>query len=316
MKWLASILVLGAAVYFLDWGVVSETLSKINPWHFALAVLIILPEHGILAWRWYMIVRDNTPMVFREHGRRFLISVFLSTFSPGSVGGDIYRFFSLRKDSTDPWLLAGAIARERVLGIVGFSVFYLLCYGGGKMKMGEFTWALDNPFDIGALVLGCGLAAVVPVGRACMWGIGVDFVASRPKLYDFCRLVAHGVDLGSGSWALRMLSISLIVCLLWTLSIYIIDQNVQVMESAGWHTFLVFGMVGVLTDLIRTLPITFQGIGIREGIFAYLLTIVGAPFDAAFILAAAAYAAVSLSILAAGAIGMLLPAATEADPAP
>jgi len=50
--------------------------------------------------------------------------------------------------------------------------------------------------------------------------------------------------------------------------------------------FLLLGMVGILTELVRAIPISLQGIGIRERVFAFLLTEYGGSFDQAFVLGA------------------------------
>ena len=66
------------------------------------------------------------------------------------------------------------------------------------------------------------------------------------------------------------------------------------------------GVVVVLAELIRLLPITIQGIGLREGAYAYVFTLLGAPSEAGFALSAVAYLALSLAIILLGAIGVIL----------
>jgi uncharacterized protein (TIRG00374 family) len=312
VKGLASIAILVfVAVFFLDLNEVAKTITQISPWYFTLAVIIIIPEHIFLAWRWYLIVHKNVQLPFKVHLRYFLISIFLNTFAPGSVGGDLYRFFALRKNSTDHWMLAGAIMRERIIGVTGFSVFFLVCYTLFVLGWRAADFSLVDPFDIGAVVLMIGLLGLFPALLISRFIVKCSYFSDKPKTTNILRIIAYGLDPGTIKWFLLMLSISMAVCFLWTFCIYLIGIKLSVISLSLWNTFLVFGMVGILTEIIRAIPITLQGIGVREGLFAYLLTIFGASFDQAFVLGAATYIAVSISVLLAGVLGFILPSSSE-----
>jgi hypothetical protein len=66
------------------------------------------------------------------------------------------------------------------------------------------------------------------------------------------------------------------------------------------------GIVVVLAELIRLLPVSVQGIGLREGAYAYVFTLVGASGEAGFALAAVGYLALTVAILLMGVIGTVL----------
>ncbi len=295
------------ATFFLDWDKVYKAITEISPLYFVIAVIVIIPEHILLAWRWYLIVRNNVPLTFKVHLRRFLISIFLNSFAPGSVGGDLYRFLVLRKKSTDHWILAGTIIRERIIGVTGFSVFYLICYLLYNSDANITNFSFSDPFDIGAITLTVGLIGLIPAYYLTKIALDRAHFSEKTKTNNILRVVVYSLDPGNIKWALLMLSISMVVCCLWTFCIFLIGIKIPVFLSEHWTIFFVFGMVGILTELIRSIPITLQGIGVREGIFAYLLTFFGASFDQAFVLGAATYIAVSISILFAGIIGFIIP---------
>ena len=62
----------------------------------------------------------------------------------------------------------------------------------------------------------------------------------------------------------------------------------------------------VLVELIRLIPISIQGIGVREGMFAYFCGKLGISPEAGFILGTVSYLALSLSIVIAGFFGLCL----------
>jgi hypothetical protein len=53
-------------------------------------------------------------------------------------------------------------------------------------------------------------------------------------------------------------------------------------------------------------PVTIQGIGLREGAFAYLLAFLGHSPEQSYVVGLAAYLALSVSIVLCGPIGQLL----------
>jgi glycosyltransferase 2 family protein len=313
LKALFTVLLFIVIAYFLDWDMVFDTLKKINFFYFIIAVIIIVPEHGLLAYRWYIIISKNVNVSFTWHLKKFLISVFLSTYTPSPVVGDIYRFAALKDKSEDRWLLFGSLIKERVIGVVGYSIFYLICYSLYQLSKDSITFNYTNAYDIAAVILVIGIFSMIPfiyfIRVISKWNYFIRY----KKIQDILRTLIFVLEIPSASWAAIMLFISIVVCIFWTASIYIIGIELEILSLSPWPFFLISGMVGVLSELIRAIPITIQGIGIREGIFAFLLTINNASFDQAFVLGAVAYLALSISIIIAGLIGFSITTSEESE---
>ena len=71
------------------------------------------------------------------------------------------------------------------------------------------------------------------------------------------------------------------------------------------------GAIAVLTELIRFVPISFQGIGLREGSFALFVGLAGGEPEAGFVVAGLAYLGMSVSLVLAGLIGLMFGADRE-----
>ena len=67
------------------------------------------------------------------------------------------------------------------------------------------------------------------------------------------------------------------------------------------------GMIAVLVELVRLVPITIQGIGVREAAYAYCFQIMGHAPENGFVVGAVAYALASLAVILIGVIGYILP---------
>jgi glycosyltransferase 2 family protein len=300
MKWLLTLVLLCGAVYLLDWQELRNTLSRISAGAFVFAVVLLLPENLVLAIRWHLIVRTHVPLPMLAHVRYYFISVFLNMFTPAQVGGDIYRFLSLKSATASGWTLAGTILRERLIGVAGYALFFLICFAifigiNGSGSLPEIYWLGSAAFILGFLAL----TLVKPVLRL-LRRFRYPFLG-RP-LARLDEVLSTALNMGSLQFIAGIQSLSLLTCATWTFSILIIARDFNLQTD-----FLVLGMVGILTDLIRALPITIQGIGVREGVFAFLLSTTGVTLEEGFAVGLAAYLAVTVAIILVGAVGFSMP---------
>ena len=95
---------------------------------------------------------------------------------------------------------------------------------------------------------------------------------------------------------LRTLCISM-----WVLSIKTITLSLGLTVPT-----LHIAVVASLVELVRFIPITLQGIGLREGTFAYLLSFLGHNPEQSYAIALVSYLALSVSIFLCGPIGQFL----------
>ena len=78
-------------------------------------------------------------------------------------------------------------------------------------------------------------------------------------------------------------------------------------------SYLQLGAVVILVELIRLIPITIQGLGLREGMYAYLFQILEKSPEDGFVLGSVTYLTLSLSLLFSGLIGSTLKTGSSSD---
>ena len=88
---------------------------------------------------------------------------------------------------------------------------------------------------------------------------------------------------------------------LWVLAVWLVASDLGMKIP-----LLSLGANVVLTELVRLVPVTIQGIGLREGTFAYLLASLGESAEAGFVLGAVSYVALSCAIIVCGALSWAL----------
>jgi len=300
LKLIVSVGLFALAVYLLDWRGVVDAMSRLSPWTFVLAVLIIMLEFPLYALRWHMLVQDITPLSFRANTRRYFLAVFFNNFTPAQIGGDVYRFFSLRAHSDNKLALVSRLIQERLLGLIGILCFFLLC----------LTWAMANDrfpehTEIGFIYIG-GLIFTSLIGLSVM--PQVLKVLAGTTLVTNWKLASQCVDLGRQALDFKtahrfgvLLLFSFLSAFGWTFAILIIAWDVGSNIS-----FSVLGLLSTAVEIIRLIPVTVQGIGVREPTFAYFFEILGFRAEQGFVIGTFAYLALSIATVLAGVLGRVI----------
>ena len=287
LKWIASLALLGASLYLLDWHSLVALAAKLSPWVFALAVFLAATPLLPLLVRWHSLTGGVDG--WYACSARYLTANLFSLVSPGSLGGDVYRYFAFRTaERTGPGLIA-ILLRERLLGLasmlVGLSGAAAMLALGGTHPGQSLTQSLGLLAAAGLAML---LLLPAVLGR---------FSIPEPWLGHLRTAFSMGVRSGTA----HLLAWSLAALGLWLVAVQFVA--VQLGLEISW---LVLIVVVTSVELLRTVPLTIQGIGLREGAFASILGTFGYAPESGFILGAAAYLALNLALVLAGAIGALM----------
>lgn len=308
-RWLrvgASLAVLLGTLFFLDWQALGDALRRISLAGLAGAFAATLAVFGVLAWRWHLLVQPLAPRTVLEHLRLYLLATYLNSFTPANLGGDAYRVVSLRSAETATAVLLVAVLRERFVGLLSYLLAYLALFlalaAGGAPVAALFVSAA-------AAIAAAALAMLVAPWLVTAPALRLDAVAARPLLKGALEVLDQGARMGSASRLIALLGVSFLGLALWIAAVKIVALDLGV--PVAWPAL---GAIVVLAELVRMLPFTVQGLGLREITFAYLVSLLGGPPESGFMLGAVSYAVLTLALLACGAIGWLLPHADRARP--
>jgi hypothetical protein len=84
----------------------------------------------------------------------------------------------------------------------------------------------------------------------------------------------------------RLVGLSLLGVYVWVLTVQMVAHHLGLQVS-----WLLLGMIVVLVELIRLVPISVQGIGVREGAYAYLFAMIGESSENGFLVGTISYLA-------------------------
>lgn len=259
------------------------------------AVALVLLDRTLMAYRWMILLCALTPgsrPPFPAVLRIFFVSTFVGTFLP-SVGGDLYRAYSLSKMRVNAAESAASVVMDRVLGVLSLvivCVAALLAARHVHVLRSVLVWpaiaaasaicivAAFAVFSARAATFAQSLATRIPNGRLARGSV---------RLIDGLRRYAHH----NGELA-NVLVMSVLVQVIRVLQAYCLGLAIGV--DVPLPLYFVFIPVIVL---IMQIPVAPSGIGTSQAAFLWLFGAVGVP--------AADAVALSILFVALGFVGNL-----------
>lgn len=302
LKFLVSIAMVGFAIYLLDVQAMTRMLGKGAAASFGMAVMVNILTFLVLGARWYKLVISRVQLPFLIHLAVYFKATFLNTFTPANLGGDAYRLAALRSGTVSGGELVSLLLRERILGFYGYVIVFAAAYFLVQSSLGFNMQLAGNPYIYGVMVVvGAFILPLVirPLGHGLVFVLRNVIETERlPKLECWVDAAA-GLLSPTGTRLPMLLTFGGV--LLWVVSIKIVA------EGFGLSISLVhLAAVATLVELVRLVPVTVQGIGLREGVFAYLLAFLGYSPEQCYVVGTVAYLALSLAIVLCGPIGHVL----------
>ena len=264
-------------ISFLIWKVSPSSLSRylksIDPFLFAAAIIVFFLSSFLGAVQWYILLRKSDfNLTFPRVLSLYLVGLFFNNFFPANVGGDAYKIFDVARMGNDPYKVFAITLLDRIFGIFGLCILALIS-SFIILPTGNINnlWVYILLFMV--IVGGC---VIVLLNRRLSHFLRSIFI--RIKLWNIGkRLDTIFGQLGG----LRNLKPVMAKVTLLTLSIqflriitHIIVGRSIGMTMSGWVPLYFFVFIPLL-GIIMILPISINGLGVREGAAVLLFTGVG-----------------------------------------
>ena len=249
-------------------------------WPFVvLALLYYTGCQWLSCWRWQVVLRATGHFVpMTSLLSSYFAGMFLNIFLPGALGGDVYRVYRVAQRTKDPEVALVSVFLERFTGLAALSALALLGLPPAFKLVGRWDIILLFVTCVGMLV---GAVLLIASPKLLIW--------TEPWLVRF-RLSGLAVRLAKIQILLRQfarhrsaLALSMGLSLLLQLAIvyyhYLVAQQLKIPVS--YLELLVFIPIIVVVTL---LPISLGGLGLKEGLWAYLFSRIGLTVDQALLL--------------------------------
>lgn len=236
----------------------------------AAAVVMDLLMIVAQAWRWSVLLKARGISIrITKLTYYYLVSIFFSAFLPTSIGGDFARIVAV---STATDRRADAVASIVVERIMGFFVLLPVSLAAVPFVAGELKeWRLILVAEVVglAIVVGFLLLMVRPVARLFSRVLDPAFrLFKRFRVRERLERLYGAILIyrGSGGALLKGLLLSVGSRLLWVAACYLVGQAFSLRLSLP-----ALMVVAPIVELVRMIPVSISGIGLREAAFAVML---------------------------------------------
>ena len=281
MKVLVRVGVSAALLYFvlrsIDLGAFWERVRGMNPGWLVLALVVYASQQMIGVWRWDRLLRaQHVEVAKRKLTESIWVSMFFNNFLPSNIGGDVVRIKDTARAAGSKTLATTVVLVDRALGLTALLVV---------AATGAFGAWLSGTYVPGSRWLW--LASAVLVAAAILVIAMPDFVGhllapvralNKPWVTERAQRLEDAVlRFGKAPSVLVGAFGGAIVVQVTVVAFYLLTAKGL---SVQLPTLL--GAVLIPVSLaVQLAPISINGFGVREAVFAFFFRRFGLPADAA-----------------------------------
>ncbi len=285
MKTLISLILLGGLIVWVDWRDALYAVRGMSHEITVLGFVLFMLSQVLVAARLQILLTSQEIDIGYPRSLRLTFAGLLAgNFLPSTVGGDAIKILALRRWNHDGPISVASVIADRLIGLTAI-VFLLpiLLFVPTLLTpkiAGTIKFVL-TPLGIGVIIAGVVYSLRKPTLRHLRSITVASFLLSR-----ISRLIRSISNLAA-TWITRPRLLLVAVCISWAsvlsawVAVWIVAQ-----ETGINIRFIELVAVQILIYFVTLLPITFNGLGIREIGLVYLLSKFDASPEQALALAA------------------------------
>lgn len=280
----------------LDWSRVAAAWRGLSAAHMLGAAALIALTQALIGLRWAWLGSRVAGVPAGRAFRDGLLGSLFSLVTPAGVGGDVYR---VAAGSREARVRTGAIVViERLLGIFVYALVFLASFSLLSGKQDGFMASLA-PWIVATSIVALVLGAA---GRKLLVALLARIAGARTA-----GLTAALAQIRAGSasvWGVAFVA-TLASTLAWIGAAVLLSGGLAVRPPPAG-----VAATAVIAELSRILPISVQGVGVREAAFGLGFADLGAAFADGVLVGAVLYVIHAAVVMAVG-----LPALSAGRPA-
>lgn len=218
--------------------------------------------------------------------RSCMTAVFFNQLLPSTIGGDVVRIYDSWKAGATRAVAVSTIFIDRILGLTALAIFAVA--GLALMNKQSDDLELLPLAVVGvAICLAVSVLMVFSPVKALLELARTVYLASPRPISKFFGKLDEAVDSYRGKHVvlLRAMVLSLVLQLNVILMHFLLGRAIGISP-----TFYDYFYVVPIALFVMLIPLTINGIGLREGMFVYMLAGLGVAKDDAITLSLLAFA--------------------------
>lgn len=266
-----TLVLLGTLLRGLDVNAFRNLFARLPLWFYVLSMAVVLAGQVGYAWRWQRLLRaTGVHAPFATVLRQYFIGIFLNNFLPSTVGGDVAKVYLLGKGHGYRRVTASVLL-DRGLGIALLAALASVT-----------LWLVPLPFP----VLVTARVAVTVIAVVALAVLVVLTVGTGGLDVRVSRLGVRAIDLARRLQRLRgdmagaltspaviaqagAVVIAYFAALSWVCALFI------GMQAGGSPSWAMLSGIVMATSVLSNIPVSLNGIGLREQLHVALLAPLG-----------------------------------------
>ena len=276
-----SLLLLVVLLHKFDLSRIAETLLSANKGYMGAALGLYLVGIVICSFRWQVLLGSHDVSVpLRSLTALNFVGNFFNNILPGSISGDVVKMYQLSRYSDRSDVAVSTVLMDR---ITGFMALFAIAAGAVPFAHELVPWETS----VLILIIAVGMWGGMWVFTRGRWWKGLrDRIGLLDRLARTEKVgkVYRAMRTYDGLVTARVLGISLVFDASWIVVRYLIALALGVRLSV-WYFLLFIPII----SLVTLVPISFSGLGVREGAYVYLFSQVGVEAPTAISMSLAFY---------------------------
>jgi len=261
----------------LDLGALRQLFAQLPLWFYGVSLAVVLGGQVVYAWRWRLLlesagVHAPFPLVLRQ----YFIGIFLNNFFPSTVGGDVAKVYLLgREYGYRPVTASVLLDRMLGLGLLALCATIVL-------------WSVTLP----APVLAAARLAVTAIAAASVLVLLITAVGTGGLPARLAWMGKSAVSIAESVQRLRfdmaaalthpwLVAQALAVVAGYFVAIGAVYVGFTEIQRGVIPPLLLTTGIAMAIALLSNVPITLNGLGLREQLHATLLLPLGIPPEVA-----------------------------------
>jgi uncharacterized membrane protein YbhN (UPF0104 family) len=272
-----SCLFIGYLSFKVNISEIAAAVKNVDLSFYLLSTVIAVLCNFFIAAKYYLLIKDS-PI---NHSiisllKINIISAFYALFLPSAVGREFVRWAKVTRNQKGRASFVASIIFERVnflLVLMLCGTIPLLMHGSipeiVALRMRLLPWLISAMIIIVLLLSFCASAAVRSLAKSITDGLINRFSLKSNKILFIQDFSLKNM---TAAFFAGIIGLSLV----W--QIFYISRLFTLIKAAALPVNLMdIVWMGSMVLMLQTLPISFAGIGLREGAYAYLFTLYGLP---------------------------------------
>ncbi len=256
---------------------------------------------AVSAWRWRLLLRLQTIDVsLGTLTKSFLVATFFNNFLPSNIGGDVVRVADTAPFAGSKTLATTVVLIDRVIGLIALLVLAAAASAmawnlGLRLKGMEYVWIALVLFTGGLLLCLRNPERLASTARSVL---ADRLLAVQTRLQNLVNAMGRFAQQPRGLWSafggaliVQALLILFYVCAAHSLAVP--------------FPLLAASVIVPISLAVQMVPVSINGFGVREAVFAFFFTGLGLNVSSALTLSLGSAALIMLFSLSGGAVFML-----------